>query len=64
MTGLELVAVVLAAVRLMTWPARRLHLSGPLMLLGGGVLIGLTPHFDHGICPVYRVVHEVCHRVD
>ncbi|MGW6901091.1 Na+/H+ antiporter [Streptomyces sp. NPDC054919] len=47
MTGLELIAVVLAAVLLMTWLARRLHLSEPLMLLGGGVLIGLMPHFDH-----------------
>ncbi|WP_329535670.1 Na+/H+ antiporter [Streptomyces sp. NBC_01450] len=46
MTGLELIAVVLVAVLLMTWLARRLHLSEPLMLLGGGVLIGLTPHFD------------------
>lgn len=46
MSGLELIAVVLAAVLLMTWLARRLHLSEPLMLLGGGVLIGLTPHFD------------------
>ncbi|WP_210593409.1 Na+/H+ antiporter [Streptomyces sp. GESEQ-35] len=47
MSGLELIAVVLAAVLLMTWLARRLHLSEPLMLLGGGVLIGLTPHFGH-----------------
>ncbi|WP_405828498.1 Na+/H+ antiporter [Streptomyces sp. NBC_01176] len=46
MTGLELMAGVLVAVLLMTWLARRLHLSEPLLLLGGGVLIGLTPHFD------------------
>ncbi|WP_406320325.1 Na+/H+ antiporter [Streptomyces sp. NBC_01637] len=51
MTGLELIAVVLAAVLLMTWLARRLHLSEPLILLGGGVLIGLTPHFDHVALP-------------
>ncbi|WP_028805721.1 hypothetical protein [Streptomyces sp. 142MFCol3.1] len=45
MTGLELIAVVLAAMLMMTWLARRLRLSEPLMLLGGGILIGLTPHF-------------------
>ncbi|MET8828065.1 Na+/H+ antiporter [Streptomyces sp. NPDC004610] len=45
-TALALITVVLAAVLLMTWLARRLHWSEPLMLLGGGVLIGLTPRFD------------------
>jgi monovalent cation/hydrogen antiporter len=51
MTGLELIAVVLAAVLLMTWLARRLRLSEPLMLLGAGILIGLTPHFGRPDLP-------------
>ncbi|WP_328862886.1 Na+/H+ antiporter [Streptomyces sp. NBC_00306] len=47
MAGLELIVVVLAAVLLMSWTARRLHLSEPMLLLAGGILIGLTPPFEH-----------------
>ncbi|WP_194916535.1 Na+/H+ antiporter [Catenulispora rubra] len=47
MGDLELLVVVLAAVLLMTWTARTLRLSEPLMLLAGGVLLGLVPRFDH-----------------
>ncbi|ADI12714.1 Na+/H+ antiporter [Streptomyces bingchenggensis BCW-1] len=47
MTGLELIVVVAATVLLMTWAARRLRLSEPLLLLIGGVLIGLMPRFGN-----------------
>ncbi|NEW72925.1 Na+/H+ antiporter [Streptomyces rhizosphaericus] len=45
MTGLELIVVVVTAVLLMTWTARRLRVSEPLLLLIGGILIGLLPRF-------------------
>lgn len=38
--------VILAAVLFLTWAARRLHVSEPVLLLLGGCLIGLTPQFD------------------
>ena len=44
--GLEITVVILAAVLLCTWAARRLHVSEPALLLFGGCLIGLTPEFD------------------
>ncbi|MGY0064139.1 cation:proton antiporter domain-containing protein [Streptomyces sp. LZ34] len=47
MTGLELIVVVAATVLLMTWAARRLRLSEPLLLLIGGILIGLMPRFGN-----------------
>ncbi|MEU5640820.1 cation:proton antiporter domain-containing protein [Streptomyces milbemycinicus] len=47
MTGLELIVVVAATVLLMTWAARRLRLSEPLLLLIGGILIGLMPRFHN-----------------
>ena len=47
MADLELLVVVLAAVLLMTWTARTLHVSEPLLLLAGGVLLGLVPRFEH-----------------
>jgi monovalent cation/hydrogen antiporter len=47
MADLELLVVVLASVLLMTWTARTLRLSEPLLLLAGGVLLGLVPRFDH-----------------
>ncbi|WP_113698539.1 Na+/H+ antiporter [Nonomuraea lactucae] len=43
--SLEIVVVVVAAVLVMTWTARRLRLSEPMVLLAGGCLIGLVPHF-------------------
>ncbi|WP_063798121.1 Na+/H+ antiporter [Streptomyces sp. 150FB] len=46
MTGLEVVVVVLTAVLALTWAARRLRVSEPVLLLVGGGLIGLAPAFD------------------
>lgn len=45
MIGLEIVVVLLTAVLVLSWAARRLHLTEPVLLLAGGVLIGLIPHF-------------------
>ncbi|MFJ7493661.1 hypothetical protein ACIQZB_20960 [Streptomyces sp. NPDC097727] len=45
MPGLEVTVVVLAAVVIPTWPARRLHGNEPVLLVAGGCLIGLTPDF-------------------
>ncbi|MFF1682283.1 Na+/H+ antiporter [Streptomyces sp. NPDC058256] len=45
MRGLEVVVVVLAAVLVMTWLARRLRWNEPVLLVAGGCLIGLTPEF-------------------
>lgn len=45
MDALEIIVVVLTAVLTLTWAARRLGLSEPVLLLLGGVLIGLIPHF-------------------
>jgi Na+/H+ antiporter len=44
-TGLEDVVVVLTAVLALTWAARRLKVSEPVLLLVGGGLLGLTPAF-------------------
>ncbi|MFE2133705.1 cation:proton antiporter, partial [Streptomyces sp. NPDC059466] len=43
MAGLELIAVVAVVVLLMGWLSRRTGLSEPLLLLGAGCLVGLTP---------------------
>ena len=43
---LATVVVIVAAVLLLTWAARHLQISEPLLLLAGGCLIGLTPAFD------------------
>jgi Na+/H+ antiporter len=45
MVGLEIVVVLLTAVLGLGWIARRLGLSEPVLLLLGGVLIGVIPHF-------------------
>jgi CPA1 family monovalent cation:H+ antiporter len=45
MPGLEIVVVLLTAVLSLSWPARRLGVSGPVLLLLGGCLIGLLPEF-------------------
>jgi CPA1 family monovalent cation:H+ antiporter len=45
MLGLEIVVVLLTAVLSLTWLARRLRVSEPVLLLCGGVLIGLIPEF-------------------
>ncbi|MFJ5214388.1 Na+/H+ antiporter [Streptomyces sp. NPDC088354] len=41
--GLEIVVVVLTAVLVLTWVARRLRLSEPLLLVAGGCAIGFVP---------------------
>ncbi|WP_406273512.1 Na+/H+ antiporter [Actinacidiphila glaucinigra] len=43
--GLEIVVVVLTAVLALTWGARRLRLSEPVVLVAGGCAIGLVPSF-------------------
>ncbi|MER5513333.1 Na+/H+ antiporter [Streptomyces sp. NPDC002763] len=45
MASLELIAVVAVGVLLMGWLSRRTGLSEPLLLLGAGCLVGLTPPF-------------------
>ncbi|HEV7628468.1 MAG TPA: Na+/H+ antiporter, partial [Streptomyces sp.] len=45
MKGLEIVVVLLTAVLVLSWTARRLGLSEPVLLLLGGVLIGAIPEF-------------------
>ena len=42
---LESVVVLLTSVLALTWAARRLHASEPLVLLAGGCLIGLIPYY-------------------
>ncbi|MFI9051982.1 Na+/H+ antiporter [Streptomyces sp. NPDC053427] len=51
MRGLEVTVVVLAAVLTMTWLARRLRWNEPVMLVAGGCLIGLIPHFHRLALP-------------
>lgn len=51
MRGLEVVVVVLAAVLVMTWLARRLRWNEPVLLVAGGCLIGLTPEFHTLVLP-------------
>ncbi|WP_405922603.1 Na+/H+ antiporter [Streptomyces sp. NBC_00035] len=51
MRGLEVVVVVLAAVLVMTWLARRLRWNEPVLLVAGGCLIGLTPEFRTLVLP-------------
>jgi CPA1 family monovalent cation:H+ antiporter len=46
MENLELVVAVAAAVLVTGWTSRRTGLSEPLLLLGAGCLMGLTPPFD------------------
>ncbi|MFF4656337.1 Na+/H+ antiporter [Streptomyces sp. NPDC001381] len=46
MESLELIVAVAAAVLVSGWLARRTGLSEPLLLLGAGCLLGLTPVFD------------------
>ncbi|MFE0457553.1 Na+/H+ antiporter [Streptomyces sp. NPDC058914] len=46
MESLELIVAVAAAVLVAGWLARRTGLSEPLVLLGAGCLMGLTPPFD------------------
>ncbi|MFF7889873.1 hypothetical protein ACH40F_55350 [Streptomyces sp. NPDC020794] len=49
---LEVDVVLLAVVLGLTWVARRLHVSEPVLLLVGGVLLGLVPKFQHvGLLP-------------
>jgi CPA1 family monovalent cation:H+ antiporter len=43
--GLEIVVVILTAVLTLTWAARRLRLSEPVVLVAGGCAIGLIPSF-------------------
>ncbi|GAA1626764.1 Na+/H+ antiporter [Nonomuraea maheshkhaliensis] len=43
--SIEIVVVVVTAVLALTWLARRFRLSEPMLLLAGGALIGLLPHF-------------------
>ncbi|MEU6192080.1 hypothetical protein [Streptomyces sp. NPDC047061] len=45
MASLELIAVVAVGNLLMGWLSRRTGLSEPLLLLGAGCLVGLTPRF-------------------
>ncbi|MCL7425431.1 Na+/H+ antiporter [Streptomyces sp. YS415] len=45
MESLELIVAVAAAVLAAGWLARRTGLSEPLLLLGAGILMGLTPSF-------------------
>ncbi|MGW7672698.1 Na+/H+ antiporter [Streptomyces sp. NPDC054775] len=45
MAGLEIVVVLLTTVIALTWVARRIGASEPVLLLLGGVLIGLMPNF-------------------
>ncbi|WP_329140321.1 Na+/H+ antiporter [Streptomyces sp. NBC_01476] len=45
MQALEIVVVLLTTVLLLSWVARRLGIGEPVVLLCGGVLIGLIPHF-------------------
>ncbi|SEO46523.1 Na+/H+ antiporter [Actinacidiphila rubida] len=45
MRGLEITVILLTAVLTLTWTARRIHASEPVLLLLGGVLIGLVPQF-------------------
>lgn len=45
MEGLETAVVLVSAVLVLTWIARRLGISEPVALLVGGVLIGLIPEF-------------------
>lgn len=45
MRALEIVVVVLGTVLALTWAARRIRVSEPVLLLVGGVLIGLIPRF-------------------
>lgn len=45
MESLELIVVVAVGVLAMGWLSRRTGLSEPLLLLGAGCLIGLTPSF-------------------
>lgn len=51
MRGLEVIVVVLAAVLVMTWLARRLRWNEPVLLVTGGCLIGLTPEFRTLVMP-------------
>ncbi|MFJ1549677.1 cation:proton antiporter [Streptomyces sp. NPDC088246] len=51
MRGLEVTVVVLAAVAISTWPARRLRWNEPVLLVAGGCLIGLTPDFRTVVLP-------------
>jgi Na+/H+ antiporter len=44
--GLEIVVVVLAVVLALTWVARQVGASEPVLLLLGGVLVGLIPRFQ------------------
>jgi CPA1 family monovalent cation:H+ antiporter len=43
--SIEIVVVVVTAVLALTWIARGLRLSEPMLLLAGGALIGMLPHF-------------------
>ncbi|MGW1753932.1 cation:proton antiporter domain-containing protein [Streptomyces mirabilis] len=43
--SLELIVVVAVGVLAMSWLSRRTGLSEPLLLLGAGCLVGLTPPF-------------------
>ncbi|WP_327237931.1 Na+/H+ antiporter [Streptomyces sp. NBC_01317] len=47
MAGLEIALVLVTTVLLLTWVSRRLHVSEPVALLLGGVLVGLIPEFRH-----------------
>ncbi|MFE5097593.1 Na+/H+ antiporter [Streptomyces sp. NPDC056638] len=51
MRGLEVTVVVLAAVVISTWLARRLRWNEPVLLVAGGCLIGLTPDFRTVVLP-------------
>ncbi|MFJ4788430.1 Na+/H+ antiporter [Streptomyces sp. NPDC088794] len=46
MESLELIVVVSVGVLAMGWLSRRTGVSEPLLLLGAGCLVGLTPAFD------------------
>ncbi|MEU8105684.1 Na+/H+ antiporter [Nonomuraea muscovyensis] len=43
--SIEIMVVVVAAVLFLTWTARRLKVSEPMLLLAGGALVGLLPRF-------------------
>ncbi|MGW6487623.1 Na+/H+ antiporter [Streptomyces sp. NPDC055056] len=47
---------MLTAVLILTWLAKRLHLSEPLLLLCGGSLIGLLPHLHELSLPAETVL--------
>ncbi|MGK4585395.1 Na+/H+ antiporter [Kitasatospora sp. HPMI-4] len=51
MRGLEVTVVILAAVLIMTWLARRLRWNEQVLLVAGGCLIGLTPDFHRLVLP-------------